>query len=544
MRFWRKSIPLLLMVGMGLVWFGDMPQAEVCAPKGFQPELQYLRRLSLDLRGTLPSVAEMQTVIKEGKVTTKTLSAMINSDALQTQLKAYHRDLLWQNINNIRLANVAWRLVGNGTSVPYYIASQGRKRRYRGQNVRCLNEPATYNKDGSIKTKDGIYKGPDGKDYPVKQEGYVKIRPYWNATKEVKVCAFDASATLSIPSYDGSGRTFDCSKSAYLSPKNGRCGCGPNLRWCMTSTVQREILNSLTEQTQRFVSDIVKNHKPYTQVLVGKEIELNGPISHYFRYQTAAAGNLTYATPVQNYSIPTIPYHEKKTWKKVMRTNLHAGLLTMPLYLLKFSSNRGRANRFYNAFLCTHFQAPPGGLPPASDSCHDEPNLMKRCGCKYCHQTVEPSAAYWGRWAEAGMAVQNAAEYPKISSFCKKMQNRGNPTCRRFYFYPGDDKEMKFLGYLRSYVFATKSMEPNIEKGPILLAQRSIDNGSFASCTTRRMWTWFVGKAPHAQQESQMLELASRFKSNNYDLLKLIQAIVSTPEYRQGRLLNRQGASR
>lgn len=211
----------------------------------------------------------------------------------------------------------------------------------------------------------------------------------------------------------------------------------------------------------------------------------------------------------------------------------------MPLFLLKFSSDRGRATRFYNAFLCTHFQAPPGGLPPASDNCHDEPNLMKRCGCKYCHQTVEPAAAYWGRWAESGMAVLNSEKYPRISSFCKKIQNRYNATCRRFYFYPNDDKEMQYLGYLRSYVFSTPSMGDNIEKGPISLAQKSIDDGSFATCTTRRMWTWFVGKAPHAQQETQILELASQFKKNKYDLLKLIQAIVSTPEYRQGRLLNR-----
>ena len=137
------------------------------------------------------------------------------------------------------------------------------------------------------------------------------------------------------------------------------------------------------------------------------------------------------------------------------------------------------------------------------------------------------------------MAVLNPGEYPKVSDFCKKMQNRYNPTCRLFYFYPNDDKEMQYLGYLRSYVFATPSMGQNIEQGPLALAQKSIDDGSFASCTTRRMWTWFVGSAPHAQQESRMLALASEFKANNYDLLKLIQAIVSTPEYRQGRLLNR-----
>lgn len=536
MRMWKKSIPMMLVMGMALAWYGDVPQAQVCTPTGPQPELQYLRRLSLDLRGHLPTVAEMQSVITTGKVATETIAKMISSDAMLEQIEDYHKDLLWANISNIRLSNVAWSLSGNGTTVPHYISSQGRKGAYRGQNVACLNKPAEYNSDGSFKTTPGTYKAPNGNDYPVNQEGYVMVRPYWDPSKEVKVCGFDASTALSHTD-PKTNRSYDCSKSAYSSA-SGSCGCGPNLRWCLPNMVEVEILNSLIAQTQRFVVDIVKNRKPYTEIITGKTLELNGPISHYLRYQTAAAGGLTYATPIQNHEIPTIGFEKKDTWVKVDRGNLHAGVLTTPMFLLKFSSDRGRATRFYSSFLCTHFQAPPGGLPPAQDSCHDEPNLMKRCGCKYCHQTVEPAAAYWGRWAEAGIAVLNPDEYPPVSDFCKKMQNRNNAMCRRFYFYPNDDKEMDYLGHFIPYVFATPTIKQNIEAGPIALAQQSIDDGTFASCTTRKMWTWFVGADSHPQQESQILQLAANFKSNRYDLLKLIQAIVSTPEYRRGRLLH------
>ncbi len=539
MRLWRKLLPLLVLVGTTVAWYGDNPNAQVCAPKGPQAELQYLRRLSLDLRGHLPSVTEMQTVIKEGKVSEQTVDAMLSSQQMLGKLREYHKDLLWANISNIRLVNNTWQLGGNGTSTPHYLTSQGRRRNYRGHIVSCLNQPAEFNKDGSIKTTASTYKAADGKDYPVQREGYVMVKPYWAPDKAVKVCAFDAQEFLTVKS-EANNRDYDCSRSSFTNSNQGKgCGCGPNLRWCMPYSVQSQILNSLEEQTFRFIEDIVKNRKPYTEVITGQTLEVNGPISHYLRYQTYAGSNLTYASPNQNHPVPTINFDQVGKWTKVDRDKLHAGVLTMPLFLTKFSSDRGRANRFYSAFLCSHFQAPPGGLPPAQDSCHDEPNLMKRCGCKYCHQTVEPAAAYWGRWAEAGMAPLNTSEFPAISSFCKKMSNRYNAMCRRFYFYPNDDKEMQYLGHLISYVFATPSMKKNIETGPIALAQQTIDDGTFASCTTRKMWNWFVGSDPHAQQTSQILTLADKFKGNNYDLLGLIKTIVTSKEYQQGRLLNR-----
>lgn len=539
MRLWRKLLPLMVLVGTTFAWYGDSPNAQVCTPTGPQAELQYLRRLSLDLRGHLPTVSEMKTVIKEGKVSEQTVDAMISSPQMLKQLRDYHKDLLWANISNIRLANNTWRLAGNGTSSPYYLTSQGRKRNYRGQNVRCLNKPAEFNSDGSIKTTPGIYKAADGTEQPIQQEGYVMVKPYWSPNKAYKVCAFDAQDFLTVKS-TANGRDYDCSRSSFTNRNQGKgCGCGPDLRWCMPYTVQRQILSALQEQTFRFIDGIIRDRKPYTQVITGQTLEVNGPISHYLQHQTYIATNLTHASPNPNHPVPKISYDQVNKWTKVERSKLHAGVLTMPLFLLKFSSDRGRANRFYNVFLCSHFQAPPGGLPPAQDSCHDEPDLMKRCGCKYCHQTVEPTAAYWGRWSEAGMAPLNPEEYPAVSSFCKKMSNRYNQKCRRFYFYPNDDKEMRYLGHLIPYLFSTPTMKKNIETGPIALAQQSIDDGTFASCTTRRMYNWFVGSKPHAQQTSQILTLADKFKGSNYDLLGLIKSIVTSKEYRQGRLLNR-----
>jgi len=399
-----------------------------------------------------------------------------------------------------------------------------------------LHMNANQFKAGKEQAHRGEITLPNGKKVTGQFEGYVEVTPYWNTKSKVKVCAFDAQAFEKGP-HITNGTEVDCSVSAAST----RCGCGPNLRWCMNNAHQATLRASLLEQALLFAADIVANDRPYTDIVLAKDMKINGPIAHYLKYQTQAAGGLLYAKPDQNYAVPSDLKYEDAGWRKVTRTQLHAGVLTMPLYLLKFASNRGRANRFYNAFLCSHFQAPAGGLPPASDKCHGEPNLMKRCGCKYCHQTVEPVASYWGRWAEAGLAPRNPGEgrdqYPPKKAECSTYAKaRRDATCRRFYFIqPNHPDEEQYRGMLLAYVFATPAMKKNIEAGPMALAKKHVDNGDFAACTARKMWTWLLGKAPYPQEEERIMTLAHAFQRDNYNLRSLIKAIVSSPEYRQGR---------
>src|SRR5262249_5760653 len=138
------------------------------------------------------------------------------------------------------------------------------------------------------------------------------------------------------------------------------CGCGPNLRWCEAgdSGTRLAILQAMDEQLLRFTDDVVKNDRPYTDILLAKDMEVNGPISHYLRYQTqTGGGDSILSSPIQNYTVPEIDFTDDMNWVKVDRGQRHAGLLTMAGYLLKFQSDRGRANRFYNAFLCQHFES-------------------------------------------------------------------------------------------------------------------------------------------------------------------------------------------
>jgi hypothetical protein len=534
-RFGRlRYLPLLFALGAILLWQGKARlNAKVCAPQEPQLSLQYLRRLSLDLRGHLPTVAELQKVAEEKKIPDDIIDGMLSSTSFVDQMSMYHKDLLWGNVSTVRFMNGNWQLGGNGTTAPYYIVSVSRRIRFRGtRRVSCRNVPAEFDAKGNIITTEQEVTESNGTKVMARREGYVMVAPYWDPSKKVKVCAFDAQATMSV---NVNGTTRDC--RTYTG--GTKCACGPNLRWCLTSAIQTTLRNDLVSQTLEFAKTIIQKDRPYTDILLASDMPINGPISHFLRYQTNAPGGLLYVTPEQNVNVPAIPFN-KPGWTWVQRKELHAGVLTMPLYLLKFASNRGRANRFYNAFLCSYFQAPPEGLPPASDSCHNQPDLMKRCGCQDCHKSVEPLASYWGRWAEAGWAVLNKGEFPMLSSKCSQARYRNDATCRRLYFtQPNHPDEEKFRGYLRAFVFSTQQMKANIEAGPRALSIKHIDNGDFALCTVRKMWTWFVGKAPTPQQQERVVELATLFKGNKYSLKTLIKLIVKSPEYRQGRLLNR-----
>ncbi len=547
---------LALLFGLTTVlWWPLEIRAEKCpTADAIQAELQYLRRLSLDLRGHLPSLEEMQMVIKNKKVPPSLIDKMLNSKEFIEQIREYHRDLLWGNISNLLVTSIAWRLVGDGKKVPLSLTSPGRRRLYRGHpRATCLNEPAQFDSDGNIIVKKGVFIDADKKKYTVYREGWVYVSPYWAMGTKVKVCAFDAQTNLEGKYHvkDKKGKIIRtvkvrCNTSNIHRAKE--CGCGKNLRWChydtRTISTSKILLQSLAEQTLRFIGEIVQKDRPYTEILLSKEFPVNGPIAHFLKYQRETNFNFIYAREL-NFTPPNLEFEQRDRWVTVTvpdrpRKVKYSGILTMPLYLLKFASNRGRAHRFFNAFLCTYFETPPGGIPPANDKCHAEPNLMKRCGCRYCHQTLEPATAYWGRWAEAGFAPLNPDLFPKKDNKCKDKKYENTFRCKRFYFTPKSKSDEVFRALLKSYVMPNRQedkslvqrMEKNIDEGPAGIARKAISSGDFARCTVKKIWTWLMGGPPHPQLKSKIDELAQQFAKNGYSLKKLIRTIVTSPEYR------------
>ena len=520
-------------------------EAPMCQQTPVQEQLHYLRRLSLDLRGHLPSVAEYEFVAQSGQVSAQQIEEMLASEEFVGRMRRYHRDLLWVNIGAQRLSNNQWRLTGDGRSNGLWIGANNRATRFRGARVNCGDfESSTTN--GRIDTRP--HPNAELAAEGVVQEGWVWVQPYWNPDQPVKVCAFDAQEGLQGTNETNRGPA-QVSCNTGLANRSSECGCGPNLRWCLTRDTENQVRRSWDEQLLRYADSVVRDNRPYSDLLTGRQMEVNGPITHFLKHLTHAPGNALLVTGAQGYDLPEdLGHHQFDEWRSAPRNGMHSGVLTLPAFLIKFQSNRGRATRFYHAFRCEAFQAPPGGLPATDDACHTEPNLTKRCGCKYCHVSVEPAAAYWGRWSEQGIkplfAEAQSDAYPAFDPNCgPEGRQRGSTRCRLHYIneiFAEDDARKPYEGYLRSYLFSNDLGEQNgsygnnIEEGPQGMAQNVLDpaDGSFARCTSQRIFEHFTGRSFRPSETALQGQLRSSFQSG-FDLRSLVRQIVTSQEYRE-----------
>ena len=509
--------------------------AQICEGPGIQSELQYLRRLSLDLRGRLPSATEMKKVIEDGQVDPDTVDDMIASEDFSHQIRTYHKDLLWSNLSSQRLAqnNFIVSLPRNQSQARIFsVVSNIRRTTYRGANTTCKDEPARFGEDGEI-----LYdEEEDRNGVMIRREGWVEVNPYWAPDTTIKVCAFDAQTAEEGTARNG--RPAPCKQMS-----SADCGCGPNLNWCLTREVQSTITESMTEQVLDSIDQIVTQDRPYTEVILGGDFRVNGPLVHYYSYLTSVGNNLLSALPDPGYVLPNLAFSDAQWVPVSANTPLHSGILTLPGFLLKLQSNRGRANRFYNAFLCKAFEAPEGGLPAADDPCNEEPDLSKRCGCSHCHAGVEPAAAHWGRWSEAGMAPMATEEFPRFRDICDSSNNPGasrNFLCRRFYLTEANHpSEEKYVGHLLSYLFADEheGRDEAIESGPSLLAGQAVDNGAFAKCTAEKVWNLFLAHPPSTKEAGIIAEMTADFEAG-YSFRDLVRAAVTHPKYVYAGLYN------
>jgi uncharacterized protein DUF1585 len=539
-----KRLTALSFLAIGAAIAPGAAKAQTCQPGNPQDSLQYLRRLSLDLRGRVPDYAELEQVAMSNTVDPALIDQMIASNEFLHQVDGIHRDMFWTNITDQRLAGPTFTLRPPATSgayptPAYYIASATRQIKYRSAQVGCLDEAARFDPTtGAILTTATLVPAPGGGSMvTAHQEGWVMVAPYWNPQIQVKVCAFDAQSARMVT--DG-GRRYDCSTSA----ASALCGCGPNLDWCESRTdgTSKAILDSMDQQLLRFAREVVTNDRPYTDLITAKDMDINGPIVHYLKYQYFAAGAQgILATPSQSYALPSLTFDQADTWVKVTRTGNDAGVETMPAYLLRFQSDRGRANRFYNAFFGRYYQA--GMLPPGTDAqqgCDNtNPDITKRCFCKDCHagpEGVESLAAYFGRVGEAALVPLDPSAFPANDPSCAT--GRG-VNCLRFYITSRDIAGMTdsplepYVGWLRAYAFADDARKRHIEDGPPALARVVIDQNLFAPAITKRLWSRFMGHDPTDADQSTLDRLAQGF-ANGYRLKDLVKAIVETPQYIEG----------
>ena len=370
----------------------------------------------------------------------------------------------------------------------------------------------------------------------VQREGYVtRPAPFWNAGgPDVRVCAIEAQTRLANP-----WTLEPCTTARFNGDRS--CGCGEGMNRCEApnGSTHTARVEAISDEPELIAESVVRRDEPYFNILTTRRSFLNGPLSALYRDPQQGVGVLSVTPPAEREVLPDIPFAEVDTWKEYVRDAEHSGVLTTPSFLYRFPTHRARVNHFYSAFLCKAFTPPANArLPSAEDACNRENNLAKRCGCNYCHATIEPTGAHWGRYAERAALFLHPEQFPRYDPKCRDCALSGNTSCGgecgQYVMQAYDGDGANSLGLLKTYLYRTADEEMNIESGPSLLVQRMLQTGDLERCTVRRVWQEFLGRPMSAEEQRLYLQpLADDFARDGHRFKALIERVVMSDAYRR-----------
>jgi hypothetical protein len=294
-----------------------------------------------------------------------------------------------------------------------------------------------------------------------------------------------------------------------------------------------------SREAVRFLDYLFDQDRDFREVLTGKETLVNGPLAQFYRTiqrgnccgPEAAFGMLEETEPL--FDPANVPQDlepsDVSTWKLVANRGAHAaGLLTMPMFLEKYASARARGAALYNDFLCKSFIAENQQLMAST-----EPNLMVRPGCKTCHATLEPLAAYFARVEPGNFVFLPQAQFPVHDAACKLDKNgKLNGQCNALY-------DMAFVDAKQGATLRSAYGSPeHADQTPAGAGHDITAMPEFAQCAVQRVTSSFLGRAVTADDDALMQTLTAEFTKGGYRMRALVRAIVRSDAYRKSNNLS------
>jgi hypothetical protein len=367
------------------------------------------------------------------------------------------------------------------------------------------------------------------------------------------------------------GKPVSCSIDIGLS-SSADCGCGVGLERCNPApdnafdpkgfnfTTQQPIgLDEPTdavdqatsswwrvwwgEEASRFLGYIFSEDRDFREVLTAKYTLVNGPLTQFYASRAPAtccgkAVNLGYTAPEPLFdpkSLPSLLPHDVQKWQLVDDRGPHAaGIMTMPVFLVKYGSRRARAHVLYNAFKCKDFIAGNIQLKPST-----EPNLMIRDGCSTCHATLEPMAAYFSRIVENDWTFLPPEQFPILNPACKadSMGKISNGNCGNYYDPAFADTTNGTLRGAYPDTFSNgkygmPGADAHAEAGPQALAEALTGDPDFPACVAQNVATSMLGRPLTADDAAFKQSVAEAFVKSGYKMSAVVQAVLSSSRYR------------
>ncbi|MEM9067422.1 MAG: hypothetical protein AAGE52_02920 [Myxococcota bacterium] len=533
----------LLALVLALVAVPAMAQSpEECAPTDSVDHLRLLRQASLDIRNRVPSydeIEEVRAATDREAVVTSMIGGMFEEEEYFDQVRRTFQVQLWSSLDAVDL------LIAGANRLRYDRPNDlwwqnNSTRRYRGDAGRgCLNQPQTeFDADGRPvpiqQIREADCQDVGFGDGVCVQEGYVMVSPFWDPSTQIKVCAFDAQdAAVGI-----AGQACD----VYNASDRG-CGCGPNLNRCMREGADTDdIRAALEEEPARIFEWVVREDRSIIEAFTTRTSFVNGRSTHMYRHMDGSA-NVTAGGPIvfepQMPTLPPIPYTNAE-WQQIERGPDHAGVLTTMAYLLRFASNRARANRFYTAFLCDPFVPSADGLPPEEAEPH--PDLRQRNGCEDCHNVLEPAAAHWGRWRTGGtFGFFGQGEFsflePVGACLCGPGTDRNNCNnyCQTYHVTAANshpDTYAEYGGLPLSAIYLEEGEDTALDDGPRALVDEESEQHQVAECTVRTLAQSLLGRELSTNELVWLETQTDSFEADGMRYTGLFERLVMDPKYR------------
>jgi hypothetical protein len=385
--------------------------------------------------------------------------------------------------------------------------------------------------------KDGVVGSYQPQRGCIQREGWVMAdAPYWDDSgkSQVAACAIEAQAREVNPVTLAS-----CESPRFFYDRS--CGCGKNFRRCESGdlTVFEARIRAMNREPLLIADAVLRNDEDYFRILTSRRSFINGVLSSLYR-DRQAIGVLAITPPAPRSALPELPYSaDPDGWVEYVRSDHAAGVLTTPAFLYRFPTARARVAEFYEAFLCKTFTPPAGAVSPdPEDPCNRENDLAKRCGCNYCHATIEPAGAHWGRFGERSAQYLDPITFPKFDPKCRDCALAGNTNCdgecSNYVMQAYDGDGASSLGMLKTYLYRTEADEPSVAGGPAALVQRMAATGELERCVVTRMWNELLGRPMLAEEQRLYMDaLTQGFIDEGRNLKRLIRQIVSSDAYRR-----------
>lgn len=530
----------------------------------FAPPTRRLRRLTIALRGDLPTLEEYQQL----------LAAPDPETWLDERLDI----LLAAPTFYDRMVEMARHWVQLPPHVQNTMASA-----YRQSGMRWLR----VCKEGTLHEGHlaNLYRSVDC-DQPSE---VVEVEPWWAPGTTVTVVGSYANLSPRVSTPDG---VVDCG----MYSSDG-CGCGPHLVYCTIQSHREEFdirsrespHRQLWEEPARLFAHIAWHDRPATDWILGDyTVGPKAAQSAYVRHGRMALADDPGAADAldafdgwwrtDSWTAPTDPHHEATdplAWSEFEIETRHplliserhvtydprvddeesfvgipsAGMLTSLGVETNWSRERVRAARLLEVLACEQFSPPPADAtfsPYQRDPDAEGP-------CLHCHNRIGPAAIHFKRFSRVGESLATfpilglgAWQYPRRWRDGQAPYNKA-PWTRMARLWDHDmkmtpvtmdqieaDPDVTWIDFLPpDQTLLGQTSDGTI--GPLGFAKMVVASGAFDACLVRKVHQAVVGRDLDPQREAGYLsELTSAFVEEGRQVRPLVRRLVESEPFRRG----------